>query len=105
MPLKHIHKRKKTLHPYPSKKAPYRFLDNLIYFASFAGPIMTIPQIYEIWILKNLGVSLLTWGSYLIIALIWLSYGLVHKEKPIIINNVLWIIAEIMVITGVMLSK
>jgi len=72
----------------------------VIYFASFAGPVMTIPQIYDVWTSKSPSVSELTWASYIIIAVIWLYYGIVHKEKPIILSNVLWIVAEAAVLIG-----
>ena len=102
LPLKHIHKRKI---PHVSKKFSYQFLDYLVYLISFAGPIATIPQIMDIWIKRNLAVNEITWGSYMFIAIVWLYYGILHKEKPIIFSNVLWIIADCFVVIGAMLYK
>jgi len=66
---------------------------------------MTIPQIMDIWTKKSLAVNEITWGSYMLFAAVWLYYGIVHKEKPIIISNLLWIIAEGLVVLGAMLYK
>ncbi len=67
-------------------------------------PLMTLPQVYEIWVNKNAGgVSSLTWGLYLIAAIIWLLYGLQLKDKPIIISSVLWLGFELAVVVGTLL--
>lgn len=64
-------------------------------------PLMTLPQVYEIWVKKNAeGVSGLTWGLYLIAAVIWLLYGLQLKDKPIIISSILWLFFESAVVVG-----
>ena len=64
-------------------------------------PLMTLPQVYEIWVVKNAeGVSSLTWGLYLIAAVIWLLYGLQLKDKPIIISSILWLFFESAVVIG-----
>jgi len=56
---------------------------------SVIGPFSAIPQVVEIWLGKNAtGVSVTSWLLYIVLAIIWLFYGIVHKEKPIIINSV-----------------
>jgi uncharacterized protein with PQ loop repeat len=77
---------------------------DLIYIIAIAGPFMTLPQIYQIFTTKSVsGVSLLTWVSYLLMATCWIFYGIKQKDKPIIVNNILWAIFEILVITGILL--
>lgn len=64
-------------------------------------PAMTIPQIYEIWINHQAeGISELTWGLYIIAAIIWLLYGLQLKDKPLIISSMLWVVMEVAVTAG-----
>lgn len=100
--LKHMRERKRK---HLSKKSSYHFLDYLVYFASFAGPLMTIPQIMDIWTKKTLAVNEITWGSYVLFAAVWLCYGIAHKEMPIIVSNTLWIIAEGLVVIGAALYR
>ncbi len=107
--LHHIHKRKRVhqnLEPYPSKNKLKRFFDKLVYVVVFAGMIMTFPQIYNVWILKLVeGVSVLTWGTYVIGNIIWLMYGFLHKDKPIITSNIIWMIANASVAIGVLINR
>jgi MtN3 and saliva related transmembrane protein len=67
-------------------------------------PLTTIPQIYEIWSRKSAnGVSLITWCFYTVTACIWLVYGIKIKEKPVIISSIMWILAEGLVVMGILL--
>ena len=102
LPHFHFRKRvkKKKVNAHPKNKLK-KFMDKAIYFIAFFAPLMTIPQILKIWVEKNAaGISLISWGSYLIAATFWLTYGIIHKEKPIIVTYTLWIILHTLVITG-----
>ena len=105
--IHHYHKRKrvhKKLDKYPHPDKFKRIIDKIIYIAAFAGPIMTIPQVTEIWVNKNPGgVSMISWSSYIILSTIWLVYGLLHKEKPIIISSIFWIILEVHIVIGIII--
>lgn len=81
-----------------------RLLDRVIYPIGVLGPILTIPQLLEIWVEKNAsGVSLFTWSSWVFIASFWLIYGIAHKETPIIISYIGWLTIEIGVVVGVII--
>lgn len=103
----HFHLRKRVyrkLEKYPSKDRVVSLMDNLIYFFVIIGPIMTLPQVYKIWVIKNAaGVSLITWATYFIASIFWMFYGIIHKEKPIIITNILWIIMHFLIVLGVVI--
>jgi len=104
----HNFHRRKRIHqkhePYPHPDNLKRFIDKAILFVCIAGPLMTIPQVFKIWILRNAtGVSAISWGAYLVFAFFWLMYGILHKEKPIIINSSLWIILEALVVIGTLM--
>ena len=76
-------------------------MDKAIYGAVFFGPIMTLPQIAEIWLYKNAaGVSTISWVAYLIVAFFWLGYGILHRDKPIICANLIWIFLDIIIVAG-----
>lgn len=82
---KRIHQKKEK---FPSPNKWKRFIDNIIYFVGMVGPIMTIPQVWNIWIEQNAsGVSPISWSAYLIVSMFWLTYGITHKEKPIIFTQ------------------
>jgi uncharacterized protein with PQ loop repeat len=104
--LHHHHKKKRVRRK--EKKLPKNkwkaTLDKWIYILGLFGPIMTIPQITKIWVDQNAaGVSVVSWSAYLVSAVIWLFYGIFHKEKPIVFIYSIWIVMEIAVVVGVLL--
>ena len=112
----HFHKRqrKKELKATPKKvKSPFEtpsktklrgFMDTIIYAVAILGPLIAIPQVLKIWSLKEAsGVSLVTWVGYLAGGFFWLTYGILHKEKPIIITNALWIFVQVFIIVGIIM--
>lgn len=69
-------------------------------------PVMTIPQIYEIWYRKQaMGVSTVTWSLYIGAAFVWLLYGIQLKDKPLIISSSLWIVTEAAVVAGTLFYR
>ena len=79
-------------------------MDKAIYVISIFGPIMTIPQVTKIWIDKNAsGIAVISWVTYLITTIFWLIYGIMHKEKPIIFLNIIWIFLQISIIVGTLI--
>ncbi|MBT4446311.1 hypothetical protein HOA92_06525 [archaeon] len=102
----HHHLRKRILknkETFPHKNKYKRFLDHIIYAIGVAGPIFTLPQLYKVWIEQNVaGVSLLSWGGFLIIAIVWLLYGIAHKEWPIIVTYSAWIAVEFPLVVGIL---
>lgn len=101
----HIRKRIHQKHePYPHPEKWKKFVDKAIYAVAIFGPLMTLPQVIKIWVEKNAaGVSAITWTAYLLVAVFWLIYGIMHKEKPIIVMNSLWIFLEIFVVAGILI--
>ncbi|MBU4069586.1 MAG: hypothetical protein KJ646_01240 [Nanoarchaeota archaeon] len=99
--LHHYHIRKRIYQkhePFPSKNKLKRNFDKLIYIAVIFGPIMTIPQLLKIWTSKNAaGVSFIAWASFSVISILWLTYGILHKEKPIIFMNLALIILQVLI--------
>lgn len=106
---KHYHLRKKyhlDLENYIHKHHFKWFMDKFVYFIAIISPLFTIPQIIEIWVNKNtLGVSFITWASFLFFSLIWLIYGIINKEKAIIFANLLWIISFILILGGLLIHS
>jgi uncharacterized protein with PQ loop repeat len=82
----------------------YTTLTKLVLAMAIIEPLMTLPQVYEVWVKKQTqGVSLLTWSFYLIAAVIWLLYGFKIRDKPLIIASTLWIVVELVVVLGLII--
>ena len=102
-PLHHLHKRNK-LEKYPHPVQWKRNLDWIIVIVAIAGPLINIPQITKVYITQNAtGLSLLAWTFYVLINIPWFIYGVVHKDKPIIISSSLWALTNIIILIGILM--
>jgi uncharacterized protein with PQ loop repeat len=103
----HLHIRKrihKKFEKFPHPNKFKSFIDKGVYFVAVFAILMTLPQIFKIWVEKNTaGVSIITWISYFLIATFWLMYGIIHKDKPIIFTNVSWMILDVIIVLGLAL--
>jgi uncharacterized protein with PQ loop repeat len=63
--------------------------------------VMTVPQIWTIWIgHQGAGVSVLSWSAYLISALLWFWHGVRKRDRNIYLACIAWIVADCAVIAG-----
>lgn len=76
-------------------------LDRATLIAGIIGPVMTIPQLYQIYFFHSAaGVSVISWMAFGILDIPFLIYGIVHKDKPIVITYILWMVANFGVAIG-----
>lgn len=75
-----------------------------MFILAFIGPLMTFPQVATVWMLKHhQGVSLLTWLTYGMCAIAWLVYGYIHREKVIILSELLLTILDFSIVLGLLI--
>lgn len=81
-----------------------KLIGKLVLAAAFIGPLLTLPQIVKIFTTKTAeGVSFFTWFAFTILSVVWLIYGVIYKNKPIIIANTLWLIFDGLVSVGALI--
>ena len=81
-------------------------LQKLLRVMSVATMLMTVPQVYSVWVGGNVGgVSLLSWGAYLASACLWFVYGLQKKDKTIYVACIGWILLDAAIVIGVVLHR
>ena len=79
-------------------------MSGIICFLGVVGPVMTLPQLFKIWVEQNAaGVSMISWVTYLVTGIVWLMYGIALKEKPIILTYSIWVVLELFIVTGIFL--
>ncbi|MBI5003974.1 hypothetical protein HZC00_02685 [Candidatus Kaiserbacteria bacterium] len=107
--LHHINRRKrasKALDPYPSPHPWIRFLDITAIAAGIIGPIMTIPQIWEIYYFHSAGsVSVFSWTAFATLDIPFIIYGFVHKNTVIKITYIGWIMVNTTVAIGAVIYQ
>ena len=100
---KRIHQNRQK---YPSPNKKVRFLDKIVMVVAIFSPLATLPQLYKIWVEKLVsGVSLFTWSMYFIFTIPLFAYGIVHKDKPIIVMYLLWLIIGALVVMGLVMFR
>jgi uncharacterized protein with PQ loop repeat len=89
-PHHHQSIRKRALNgkkPYPHQNVWINFLDKFIIALGVINIFATLPQVLQIWIGQDAsGVSVISWSYYTFFSFMLFLYGLVHREKPIIIT-------------------
>jgi uncharacterized protein with PQ loop repeat len=85
-----------------SKQGPLvSLLDRLIFVVGTLGPISASAQVYKIWIEKTAeGVSIITWLANFLFSIVWVIYGIIHKEKSIIFTYALWMLINGLIALG-----
>lgn len=105
--LHHLSKRKRALDPldpYPHPEKWKNILDQLLYIVSVVMPLLILPQVYIIFVHRNVaGVSIPTWSLLGLFSIPWFVYGVVHRDKHIMINYALFIVLDFAVVAGVLL--
>ena len=85
----------KKLEKYPSSNKFKRFYDKFIYIIVILCPILNLPQLFKIWIDKDAsGVSIFSWVGFTLISICWFIYGILHKDKHIIIMNLALVVVQ-----------
>jgi uncharacterized protein with PQ loop repeat len=89
--------------PQPVMRSRERqLLNRLLGVMSIVTMVMTIPQVWIIWVGKETaGVSLLSWSAYLASALLWFWHGLHERDRNIYLACVGWILLDLAVIVGI----
>jgi uncharacterized protein with PQ loop repeat len=76
----------------------------LALIVSVIQPLMTLPQIYQVFSTQSAqDVSLFTWLGYTILGSVLLVYGIVYRLKPIIFGQAIWTTLEIVMVIGILL--
>lgn len=82
----------------------HTLLDKLLPVLSVFTMVMTVPQVWSVWMLgQTAGVSLLSWGAYFLSACLWFFYGLQKHDKTIYIACIGWVLLDGAVVAGVLL--
>ncbi len=87
----------------PGTDASHSALEKLLPVLSVLTMAMTVPQVWTIWVNHSAaGVSLLSWGTYLLAACLWFVHGLQKRDKTIYLACIGWIALDAAVVAGVL---
>lgn len=108
----HMHLRRRAHRPnsvhyaYPSSNRLVRLIDGIMYVVGVVGPLVSIPQIMEVYVRQNVeGLSMLSWTGYSFLSAFWVVYAILHREPPLIITQLLWFCINVSVVFGIILYR
>jgi len=74
----------------------------LAYVTGLVGPFTALPQAVSIWTSHQAaGVSFWSAAGFAAVAGIWLAYGIVFRQGPVVISSLLWVILDLAIVSGV----
>lgn len=89
-----------------NKKQNVTVIDRLMGGAAIIHPLTAVPQVIAIYSTGDVsGISLWTWFSFMVLGLIFLLYGIVHKLRPFIVTQVLWFMVDFLIVAGVLMYR
>jgi uncharacterized protein with PQ loop repeat len=80
-------------------------LDKAISLMSALTMLSTVPQALQVWLGSASGVSLVSWGAYLVAACLWLIHGVRKHDKSIYVACIGWIILDAAIVIGVIVRQ
>jgi len=106
--VRHVARRRKArLSGFPTRASVLKnALDILIYPVAIAAPFALLPQVIKLYTTQDVtSLSLSTWAALGAINFIWLFYGYVHRERPIIITNCIFASFHLAIVVGILLFR
>jgi uncharacterized protein with PQ loop repeat len=80
-------------------------LDKAISLMSALTILSTIPQALQVWLGSASGVSLVSWGAYLVAACLWLIHGVRKHDKSIYVACIGWIVLDAAIVIGIIVRQ
>lgn len=93
------------LHFHISKRRRLSWLDKTAVIAAFIYPLSGLPQVVSVLRGNSDGVSVASWLGFVVFCLFFMIYAIVHKIKPMIITNALWLVVDGLILIGVVAHR
>ncbi len=92
---------------FPTKKSVAKdALDILIYPIAIGAPLAMLPQVINLYATRDASsLVLITWLLFGCFNLIWILYGWVHKERPILLTNTMLAFLNFSIVFGILLYR
>lgn len=94
------------MQPVPVPKSSKDPFNRLLYVLSVITILMTIPQVLSIWLHRAAeGVSVISWGTYLVGACVWLVHGIRQRDPAIYFACIAWIVLDAAIVIGAIVFR
>jgi len=81
-------------------------LDKIIFPIALVSPIMTVPQVLQVWQdHKTAGLAITTWIGFAFASTFWTLYGVAHKDKAITYSSGIVVVLDILIVIGILAQQ
>jgi len=78
-------------------------VDRVVMLLGVIYPLAMSPQLYNVWVLnRTAGLSGITSIVGLVVSVIWVIYGLLHRQRPIWVANLVWVCVHATMAAGIL---
>lgn len=77
-----------------------KFVTIFAYVAGIGGSAAVVPQAIEAWRGPAPGMAISTWALFFVFGLMWLTYAITSRQKPLIVTNLISLTVNGAVILG-----
>lgn len=89
-----------SLHQRVTRQKATKTVDAMAYVVGVGGNLAVVPQVIKAWESDAPGLAITTWILFTFIGFIWLAYAILHKQKPLIVAQIVGISANLLVVSG-----
>src|SRR3989338_7497972 len=103
--VRHVSRRRKArLAGLPTRTSVIKTaLDVIIYPVAIAAPLALLPQVIQVYKTQDVSsLSLPTWLILGILNIVWLLYGFVHRDKPIMLTNAILAVLNFVIVAAIL---
>jgi uncharacterized protein with PQ loop repeat len=93
-----------VMHHIQIKKRQKQTIDHIVGIASYIYPLTGAPQVISVFQGNIDGVSLISWACFAAFAGLFMTYGIIHKIKPMIVLNFLWLCIDLLIVVGILIQ-
>ena len=88
------------------KKTWLKDFEGCMLLMGIIGPLAAAPQLIKLYHTHSHhahGLSLLSWMAYAILSALWFMYGLVEKNPPIWVGNLIGMVMNLLMVIGILI--
>lgn len=81
-----------------------RVLDGFAMAAGILGPIMAVPQAWQIFTTHEAaGVSVASWALFAVLDIPLFIYGYAHRDAIIMVSYSMWFVINVVIVIGTLI--
>lgn len=81
-----------------------RILDSVAMAAGILGPIMAVPQAWQIFTTHQAaGVSVASWALFALLDIPLFIYGYAHRDSIIMVSYAMWFVINLVIVCGALI--